>query len=117
MHSEARRSPGPRTQRSTVSTRQVLARPVTDINGEPLGTVSEIVFEADRGMAAYVVIDCVDDSRCALPFGMLCIDADASRMCARVHRDVFLGGRSHVDPRADGPETGETLNERKHDVE
>jgi sporulation protein YlmC with PRC-barrel domain len=77
----------------TVSTRQIIDQPVYDVEGKPFGRVSEIVFETQRGMAAYVIIKCKDERKCALPYEMLHINRGASRLQARIHRDVFLGDR------------------------
>jgi len=91
--SEQHTASKPARNRGTVSTRQIIDQSVFDIDGKPFGRVTEIVFEVQRGMAAYVVIECKDQRRCALPFEMLQIDREASRIQARIHRDVFLGER------------------------
>ena len=87
-------------RRGTVSTQEILNQPVMDMNGESFGRISEIVFEIERGMVAYVVIDCQGDRRCALLFEMLHIDCDPTRLHASVHRDMFVRER-HIDNASD----------------
>lgn len=73
----------------TVSTKELIGQPVYDINGEVFGRLDEIVLEAERGMAAYVVIEPEGNGECILPFVMVSVETDPPRMQAAVSRDVF----------------------------
>ncbi len=78
------------SSRAGISTLDVINQPIHDMDGVVFGRLSEIIFEAARGTAAFVVIDCDGGSQCALPFEMVHIGYNPIRLSARVRRDIFL---------------------------
>lgn len=66
--------------------------PVQNMDGQTLGTLKDLMIEAERGTIAYAVLLFEKDKCFALPFNLLNIDLQAMKVYVDIQYEVFLEG-------------------------
>lgn len=79
-------------QGGTVSAGELLNQTVVDLHGNPMGQLEDIIVEIDRGMIAYVIMESECGQRCALPYELIRIEREPTRLCVRVGQEIFQPG-------------------------
>lgn len=74
----------------TISTRDILDRDVYDLEHKSIGVVSDVVFEANNGMVAYVSITLQNKRRLIVPFEAILIDPNDGQIQLKMFSESIL---------------------------
>ncbi|HAI11871.1 MAG TPA: hypothetical protein DCM28_09215 [Phycisphaerales bacterium] len=73
-----------------ISTRDVLDHDVFDLEDKQIGVVSDVVFEANNGMMAYVSISLQNSRRLVVPFEAILINPDDGRIQLKMYSESII---------------------------